>query len=342
MSLEDFLSRLDPKTAKRVQVARDVETTKFPLASIGVTHALNGGVGAGRVSTFYGNQSSGKSLLLMQTIGMLQKQGYVCAYADAEGTYTREWGNRLGINNDELVYVRKKSTGAMTDSIIPLIEAGIDFLVLDSISDLLPEVFVDTDGNVKNFADMKQIGAHAKSVTAMLNAIHYANEKTAVCMISQTTTKIESTYVQQVPHGGQKVLFGSSQIIKLTSSNTDAKQKKGMIQVGDRLIEKPIGRTVDVLIEKNKLGPQHRRCTYDMYYDGPSVGVDLAGEVFDLAVDFGLVDKRGAWYDYNDKEVYLQGRDTFIDTIKKDEELYSQLKKEVNVILSGGVIEDEV
>ncbi|XAO35259.1 RecA-like DNA recombinase [Streptomyces phage Francob] len=340
MSFEDFMSKLDPKTAKRLKVAQEIETTQLPLASIGLTHALNGGIGTGRVSTFYGNQSSGKSLVLMQTIGLLQSQGFVCAYADAEGTYTKEFGKRLGINNDELIYVRKKSTGAMTDSIIPYIEAGVDFLVIDSISDLLPEVFVGTDGNVKEFADMKQIGAHAKSITAMLNAIHYANEKTAVAMISQTTTKIEATYVQQVPHGGQKVLFGSSQIVKLTSSNTDAKQIKGMVQQGDRLVEKPIGRRVDLLVEKNKLGPQHRRCAYDMYYDGPQVGVDLAGEVFDLAVDFGIVNKSGAWFNYNDKTVYTQGRPAFLEEIKNDDELYSQLKKEVNIALNGGVIDE--
>ena len=340
MSFDDFVSKLDPKTAKRLKVAQDVSTVQLPVASIGLTNALNGGIGTGRISTFYGNQSSGKSLILMQTIGMLQKMGFVCGYADAEGTYTKEFGKRLGINNDELVYVRKKSTGAMTDAIIPYIEAGIDFLVIDSISDLLAEVFVNTDGNVKDFADMKQIGAHAKSITAMINAIHYANEKTAVAMISQTTTKIESTYVQQVPHGGQKVLFGSSQIVKLTSSNTDNKQIKGMVHQGDRLVEKPIGRKVDILVEKNKLGPQHRRCSYDMYYDGPQVGVDLAGEVFDLAVDFGIVSKSGAWYDYNDKTVYTQGRPNFLEVIKSDEELYSQLKKEVNIALNGGVIDE--
>ncbi|QIQ62950.1 RecA-like DNA recombinase [Streptomyces phage Moab] len=340
MSFEDFVSKLDPKTAKRLQVAQDIETTQLPLASIGLTHALNGGIGTGRVATIYGNQSSGKSLVLMQTIGQLQKQGFVCAYGDAEGTYTKEFGAKLGINNDELVYAKKKSTGAMTDTIIPWIEAGVDLLIVDSISDLLPEVFVDTDGGVKQFADMKQIGAHAKSITAMLNAIHYANEKTAVVLISQTTTKIENTYVQQVPHGGQKVLFGSSQIIKLTSSNTDSKQIKGMVQQGDRLVEKPIGRKVDLLVEKNKLGPQHRRCSYDMYYDGPAPGVDLAGEVFDMAVDFGVVKKSGAWYDYQDKTVYTQGRPAFLDEIKNDDELYSQLKKEVNIALNGGVIDE--
>lgn len=340
MSFEDFVSKLDPKTAKRLQVAQEIETVQFPLASIGLTHALNGGIGTGRIATVYGNQSSGKSLILMQTIGQLQSKGFVCAYADAEGTYTKEFGKRLGINNDELIYVRKKSTGAMTDKIIPLIEAGVDMLVIDSISDLIPEVFVDTDGGVKDFADMKQIGAHAKSITMMLNAIHYANEKTAVVLISQTTTKIENTYVQQVPHGGQKVLFGSSQIIKLTSSNTDSKQIKGMVQQGDRLVEKPIGRKVDLLVEKNKLGPQHRRCSYDMYYDGPNPGVDLAGEVFDMAVDFGVVKKSGAWYDYQEKTVYTQGRPAFLDEIKKDDELYSQLKKEVNIALNGGVIDE--
>src|ERR1044072_6566634 len=105
MSFEDFMSKLDPKTAKRLQVAQEIETKQLPLASIGLTHALNGGIGTGRVSTFYGNQSSGRPLVLMQPIGLLQKFRYVCVYADAEGTYTKEFGKRLGINNEELIYV---------------------------------------------------------------------------------------------------------------------------------------------------------------------------------------------------------------------------------------------
>lgn len=340
MAFEDFMARLDPKTAKRLKTAQEVELIKFPLASTGLTTALGGGIGAGRITLVYGNTSSGKSVLMMQTIGLLQKMGYVCAWVDVEGTYEKSFGARLGINNDELILIQKKSFGAITDSIMPLIRGGIDFICVDSISDALPEVFVDKDGEAVEFEKMKQLGAHAKSCTMMVNAIHYENEKTAVVLISQTTTKIEATYVKQVPHGGQKVPFASSQIIKLTSSNTENQQKKGITYIGDLAIEAPIGRKVEYYVEKNKLGPQSRKGEYDLFYDGGFVGIDSVGEVLDAAEKYGIVRKSGAWY-YVEEEKF-QGRDTAISALRENDVLLKTLKEKVTTVLTGELPDDEV
>lgn len=340
MAFEDFIARLDPKTAKRLKTAQEIELIKFPLASTGLTTALGGGIGAGRITLVYGNTSSGKSVLMMQTVGILQKMGLVCAWVDVEGTYEKSFGARLGINNDELILIQKKSFGAITDSIMPLIRGGIDLVVVDSVSDALPEVFVDKDGEAVEFEKMKQLGAHAKSCTMMVNAIHYENEKTAVVLISQTTTKIEATYVKQVPHGGQKILFGSSQIIKLTSSNTENQQKKGITYVGDLAIEAPIGRKVEYYVEKNKLGPQSRKGEYDLFYDGDFVGIDSVGEVLDAAEKYGIVIKKGAWYTVEESQI--QGRDNVIARLREDDVLLKTLKEKVNLVLTGELPDDEV
>ncbi|QNN99168.1 RecA-like DNA recombinase [Streptomyces phage Faust] len=340
MAFEDFMAKLDPKTAKRLKVAQEVELIKLPLASTGLTTALGGGIGAGRITLVYGNTSSGKSVLMMQTIGLLQKQGKVCAWVDVEGTYEKSFGARLGINNDELILIQKKSFGAITDSIMPLIRGGIDVVVIDSISDALPEVFVDKDGEAVEFEKMKQLGAHAKSCTMMVNAIHYENESTAVVLISQTTTKIEATYVKQVPHGGQKVPFASSQIIKLTSSNTENQQKKGITYIGDLAIEAPIGRKVEYYVEKNKLGPQSRKGEYDLFYDGDFVGIDANGEVVDAAEKYGIVTKKGSWYTVEEEQI--QGRDKVIARLREDDVLLKTLKEKVNLVLTGELPDDEV
>jgi recombination protein RecA len=333
VALEDFLSKLDPKTAKRLKTAQETELVKFPLASTGLTHALGGGIGAGRITLCYGNTSSGKSVLMMQTIGLLQKQGKVCAWVDVEGTYEKSFGAKLGIDNDELILIQKKSFGGITDEIMPLIRAGIDFLVIDSISDALPEVFVDKDGGAVEFDKMKQLGAHAKSCTMMVNAIHYENDRTAVVLISQTTTKIEQTYVKQVPHGGQKVPFASSQIIKLTSSNTEGQQIMGNTYVGDLILEAPIGRKVDYYVEKNKLGPQSRKGKYDLYYAGDFVGIDAVGEIVDTAETFGIVTKKGAWYTVEGQQ--FQGRPKVIAALRDDDVLLKTLKERISLVLTG-------
>lgn len=339
MSLEDFLSRLDPKTAKRLKTAQETELIRYPLASTGLTTALGGGIGAGRITLVYGNTSSGKSVLMMQTVGILQKMGLVCAWVDVEGTYEKSFGARLGIDNDELILIQKRSFGAITDEILPLIRGGIDFLVIDSISDALPEVFIDKDGEAMEFDKMKQLGAHAKSCTMMVNAIHYENEKTAVVLISQTTTKIEATYVKQVPHGGQKVPFASSQIIKLTSSNTEKQQKMGDTYIGDLIIQAPIGRSVEFYVEKNKMGPQSRKGEYDLYYAGSYIGIDYIGEIVDAAEKYGVVSKKGAWYTVEESQI--QGRDKVIATLRNDNSLLKTLEKKVNLVLTGEIANDE-
>jgi recombination protein RecA len=341
LSLEDYLARLDPKTAKRVKTAQEIELVRLKTASLGLNLALGGGIGKGRVTLTYGPPSSGKSLLWMQSIANWQKEGRICAWIDVEGTYEKGFAAKLGIDNDNLILIQKKSFGAITDEIMPHIRAGIDALVIDSVSDALPEVFTDGDGGVVEFEKMKQLGAHAKSCTMMLNAIHYENSETAVILISQTTTKIEQTYVKQVPHGGQKILFGSSQIIKLTSSNTENQQKKSKVQIGDRLVEIPVARSVEAYVEKNKLGPQSQKAGWDLYYAGDFIGIDAIGEVVDLAVAYEIVRKSGAWFKYDGEQT--QGRDGFIQRMRNNDVEFKQLTDEVTMVMTGEVpIEQEV
>jgi recombination protein RecA len=327
MKLEEFLAGLDPKTAKRVKTAQETEVVRLPLASYGLTKALGGGIAKGRIALFYGNQSSGKSLIVQESIGKIwQPAGLVCAYADVESAYDKEWGARLGINNDELIYIQSKSSGKLEEQLVPLLQNRIDVIVIDSISDIMPEGFVK-DGELNSQIDRKQIGAQAKAITALINGLLYANEDTAIILLSQLTTKIEATYTQMVPHGGQKTLFAASQIVRLTSSNTDAKQIKGENWVGGMVFEVPIGRKVDALVEKNKLGKQHEIAKYDMYYAGQSVGIDRIGEVIDTAIKYDVITKTGAWFKYEDFK--WQGRDMVVTYFKENPEALILVEKEI-------------
>jgi recombination protein RecA len=326
-NFEDFVGGLDPKTAKRIKTAQETEVIKLPLASYGVTKALNGGIAKGRITLIYGNQSSGKSLKMMQAVGILQKMGCVCAWVDVEGAYEKEWAAKLGVNNDELILIQSKSSAKIENEIRPLLEAHIDVIVIDSISDIMPEAFIGKDGSMNEQGDRKQIGAQAKAITALVNGILYLNEDTAVVLLSQTTTEIGQTYVKQIPHGGKKILFAASQIVKLTSSNTDAKQIKGDVYVGEMVFQQPIGRSVDVLVEKNKLGPQHRVCSYDMYYAGPNPGIDIIGEVVDEAIKYSVIKKAGAWFNWLDQK--WQGRPAVVQYFKDNPDRLESIKSEI-------------
>lgn len=337
-TLEEFRSRLDPKTAKRIKTAQETEIERLPLVSYGMTKALGGGIAKGRITVVYGNQSAGKSLVFQDTIGKIwQPAGLVCAYVDTEGAYDKEWGARLGINNDELILIESKSSGRIEEEIVPLLRAEVDVIIIDSISDIMPEAFIGKDGQMNAQQDRKQLGAHAKAITALINGILYENKNTAIVLISQTTTEIQQTYVKQIPHGGKKTLFAASQIVKLTSSNTDAKQIKGEHWVGDMVFEEPIGRHVEGVVEKNKLGKQSSAFEYDMYYGGKNVGIDTLAEIIDEAIKYDVIVKGGAWFNFGDKK--WQGRPAVVQHFKDNPDDLEMVKREITLRETGEIVE---
>lgn len=339
MGYEEFIASLDPKIAKAIKSAENTSVTRLPLASYGLTKALNGGIAKGRITLLYGNTSSGKSLMMLQTIGIWQKMGLVCAYVDVEGTFDKSFARRLGVNTEELILIQSKSSGRIEKEIAPLIEKKIDAIVIDSISDIMPEVFVNKDGELNDQTDRKQVGAHAKAITSLVNGIHYMNDVedgAAVVLISQTTTFFGQSYVEQVPHGGQKVQFASSQIIKLTSSASESKQITGDKYVGDMIFQEPIGRPVDALVKKNKLGPQSTTAKYDIYYAGSNLGVDIVNEVVKAAIKYDVIRKSGAWFNYGDNK--WQGETAVTNFFKDDPEELELLKKAIHTAETGELV----
>jgi len=343
MDLQDFLAKLDPKTANRIKTAQETEIERLPLISYGLTKALGGGIAKGRLATFYGNQSAGKSLMFQETIGKLwQPAGLVCAYYDVEGAYDKEWAARLGVDNKQLMLYHSKSSGKIEEDIVPLLRAEADVVIIDSISDIMPETFVGKDGALNDQADRKQLGAQAKAITALVNGILYNNENTAVVLLSQTTTEINPTYVKQIPHGGKKVLFASSQIVKLTSSGTDGQQIKGDYQVGDLTIEQPIGRTVAAYVEKNKLGRQSASCEYDMYYAGSKVGIDRTGEVIKEALKYKIFYKapKSSWIEWGDQK--WQGEANTTKHFESNPDDMDRLVRQIEMLETGEVLDESL
>lgn len=337
MSFEDFLAKLDPKVAKALKTAEETERIVLPLASEGLNTALGGGIGGGRISMVFGAWSTGKSALLMQSIGIWQKMGKICAWVDVEGTYDKAWGARLGINNDELILISAKSSGAVEREIKPLLQSDIDVIVIDSISDIMPEVFTNDDGGSLEQDKRKQMGAHAKAITALCAGILYENRKTAVVLISQVTTEIGQGYVKMIPHGGKKTLHACTQIVKLmTKSDSPINDK---VQRGEMLVDERVGTNVEFIVDKNKMAPPGRKGSYDFYFEGPEVGIDAIAEIVALAIKYGVIAKGGAWYRYGEDK--WQGEATVVKALKNDTELAALVKKELHTVMTGEVTDDE-
>lgn len=328
MITEEILAKLDPKTRARVQLATTISVEKQKTPSIGLNIALKGGFGFGRQVLVWGNKSAGKSSFCLQMIADAQKNGKTCAWIDAEASYDSEWAGKLGVDSEALIYSPAKSINDMVDIAQQLMEAGVDIIVVDSISALLPAIYFEKDStDLKKLEDTKQIGAEAKDMTHAVKMLNYANKNTLLVLISQQRNQFGSMHASHIPTGGMAVKFFSSTVIKLWSSEAESNAIKSGIQVGDKIIEQRVGRPVNWIIDYNKLGPPNLSGQYDFYYQGEILGVDSVGEILDSAEMMGIVQKGGAWYTVNGER--FQGRAKSVEYLKNNPDIVKKLAKEI-------------
>jgi len=330
VDIEEIMSRLGPKTRKRVQAASEIDVELIPTPSVAMNLALKGGIGLGRQTLFWGNKSSGKSSFCLQLVADAQKAGKVCAWVDVEHAFDPSWASRLGVDCERLIISEVKTTTDMTSVAVELMGAGVDLIVVDSITSLLPSSFFSKDLEMKDLENTKQIGGDARDMANAVRMINYANENTAVVLISQIRNKIHTYGATPSPTGGEAVRFFSSTCVKLTSSAREADQISGDVYVGDKIFKQPVGRPVHWLVEFNKLGPPNQSGDYDFYYDGPEIGVDVIGETLDLADKFGVVEHKAKTSWYTIDGVKVQGRASVVDMLKADKALYERIVKELN------------
>ena len=329
ISLDDILAKLDPKTRARVQSAQNVVVEKQKTPSIGLNMALRGGLGYGRQVLVWGNKYAGKSSFCLQMIAIAQKEGKTCAWIDSEASYDQACAESLGVDSSKLIYSSAKTVNDMVDVGVKLMEAGVDMIVVDSISALLPGIYFEKDGNeMKDLQDTKQIGAEAKDMTHAVKMLNYANKNTLLVLISQQRNQFGSMHASHIPTGGMAVKFFSSTVIKLWSSEAEANAIKAGVKVGDKIIEQRVGRPVNWIIDYNKLGPPNLSGQYDFYYQGETLGVDGVGETLDVAEMCGVVEKGGAWYTVNGER--LQGRSKAVQYLKDNPKVVDELREAIN------------
>lgn len=331
-TVEEALAQLDPKIRKRLGTGEGIKTEMQPTPSVGLNRALGGGFPYGRQVLLWGSKSSAKSSLCLQTIGMAQKEGKLCAWIDAEMSYDEEWAKKLGVDTSKLIYSEARSINDMVDVGVALLNAGVDLIVIDSISSLLPAVYFEKDSDeLKPLDQTKQIGAESKDLKHAWLMLNWANnrEKPALIIaISQARNNIQQTYTQAAPTGGLTTQFMSSTIVKLFSSSSDSQAIKSKIPVGDKLIEQKVGRKVRWEVLNSKTSAPGDSAEYDFYYRGDLIGVDAIGDLVDTAEMLGFVNRTGAWYQLEDG-TKLQGRDAFVARVREDVALQNSLREKV-------------
>jgi recombination protein RecA len=327
-AIEDVLAKLDKKTRERAIAASDVKIEFLKTPSVSLNKALGGGLAFGRQVMFYGNKSCGKSSIALQMVAEAQRQGKSCLWVDAEKTFDPVWAERLGVNVEELRVIQVSDSVRIVNDTIEFMKAGIDVIVIDSITSMVPMSYFEKDSlDLKGMEGTRQIGSNARDLAEAVKLWNQSNDNTLLILISQVRNKLGSMFVSQEATGGFAPKFFSTTVIKFWSSESMKNAKSGEVQVGDYVTSEPVGREVTWIIENNKTGKPFQQGQYDFYFDGPDVGIDRAADIVDEATRFGIIKKGGAWYNYG--ELKWQGRDKIVQHFKSLPEDLDLLEKEV-------------
>ncbi|MGH8273454.1 MAG: recombinase RecA [Gammaproteobacteria bacterium] len=278
--------------------------------SLGLDVALGiGGLPRGRVVEIYGPEASGKTTLTLQVIAEAQKLGGVAAFVDAEHALDPIYAEKLGVNTEELL-VSQPDTGEQALEISDMLvrSSAVDVVVVDSVAALTPRA--EIEGEMGD----SHVGLHARLMSQALRKLtgNINRSKTMVIFINQIRMKIG------VMFGNPETTTGGNALKFYSSIRLDIR-RIGAIKKGDEVI----GNQTRVKVVKNKLAPPFRKAEFDILY---GEGSSYEGELVDLGVENGLVDKSGAWYSYEGERIG-QGKDNARLFLKDNPKLADKLDR---------------
>ncbi len=295
---------------------QDVETVS--TGSIGLDFALGvGGLPRGRITEIYGAESSGKTTLAIHVIAEAQRQGGICAIIDAEHAFDRFYAEQLGVDVNNLWIAQPDNGEQALDIAEQLINSGaIDVLVIDSVAALTPKAEIEGEMGDKN------VGLHARLMSQAMRKLTGAISRTRTCciFINQIREKIGVMFGNpETTTGGNALKFYASVRLEIRPSS--------FIKDG----EQAIGRLVKVKVVKNKVAPPFMKAEFELMF---GEGISKAGEIIDMAVEYGIVKKSGAWFSYNGNKLG-QGRDAVKRVIRENPELMAELEMKVKEALAA-------
>lgn len=330
-AVSDVIAGLNSDLRKKILLGNELSYDKQPLASINMTKALNGGLPYGRQVLIYGSKSSAKSSLMLQTVAMAQLEGKVCAWIDAEMSFDNEWASRLGVDTSQLIVSEARTVNDMVEVATSLMKAGADFIVVDSITSLLPAVYFEKNEQMKELDDTGQMGQEAKDFSRACKMLNYANNRTKptlLVLISQTRQNLKA-YGMMQPTGGNAVKFYSSVVIKLLTNESESAALTSDIKVGNKLIQQNVGRKIDWLIPFSKTSPAFEGGEYNFYYRGDKIGIDKEGELLTAALKYGIITKAegGGWYTIEGTKI--QGEQNAADYLRLHPEIADEVERKI-------------
>jgi recombination protein RecA len=289
-----------------------IEQEVISTGSIGLDMALGiGGLPKGRVVEIYGPESSGKTTLAIHVIAEAQKKGGMCAFIDAEHAFDSVYAQKLGVDIDNLL-ISQPDYGEQALEIADrlILSGALDVVVIDSVAALVPKSELEGE-----MGDSK-MGLQARLMSQALRKLTATISKTNSCciFINQLREKIGIMF------GNPETTTGGNALKFYSSVRLDIRR---MTQIKDG--DESIGNHVKVKVVKNKVAPPFRQAEFDIIY---GEGISKVGEIIDMGVDLGIVQKSGSWFSYNNDKLG-QGRESVKQLLLDNPEMANEIETKI-------------
>jgi recombination protein RecA len=315
-TLQDITKRFGEGAIMKLGEAQGMAVDVIPTGTLSLDVALGvGGIPRGRVTEIYGPEASGKTTICQHIVAEAQKQGGTAAFIDMEHALDPAYAARTGVDVNNLL-ISQPDTGEQALEIAEsLIRSGaVDVIVIDSVAALVPRAEIEGDMGDSH------MGLMARLMSQALRKLSGAIKQTNTCLIftNQLREKIGIVFGNpETTPGGRALKFYSSvrldvRRIQSIKSGTDI-----------------IGSRIRVRVVKNKVAPPFRTAEFDIMQDG----ISKYGDILDLAVEVGIVDKRGSFYYYGDDLRIAQGRENAKEYMKENPDLALEIEQEVRALV---------
>ncbi len=326
-ALEAALSQIDRAFGKgsvmKLGDNKAIEVEAIPTGSLGLDIALGiGGLPKGRVIEIFGPESSGKTTLALHVVAEAQKKGGICAFVDAEHALDPVYAQKLGVDIDELL-ISQPDTGEQALEIADtLVRSGaVDVLVIDSVAALTPKA--ELEGEMGDSLPGLQARLMSQALRKLTASISKSN--CMVIFINQIRMKIG------VMFGSPETTTGGNALKFYASVRLDIRR---IGQIKDR--DEVIGNHTRVKVVKNKVAPPFRQVEFDIMY---GEGISHTGELLDLGVTAGIIDKSGSWYSY-DSERIGQGRENAKRFLAENPDMAERIEQAIRA--NAGLVAERI
>jgi recombination protein RecA len=311
LALDQIEKQFGKGSIMKLGEAHRVAVETIPTGSLSLDIALGGGLPKGRVIEVYGPESSGKTTLTLHAIAAVQKAGGTAAFIDAEHALDPAYAKRIGVDTQNLLLSQPDNGEQALEIVETLVRSNaVDIIVVDSVAALVPRAEIEGEMGDSHMGLQARLMSQAlRKLTGIISRSH-----ATVIFINQIRMKIGVMFGNpETTTGGNALKFYASVRIDI--------RRTGQIKQGEEII----GNRTKVKVVKNKIAPPFRVAEFDIMYNE---GISRSGDIIDLAVQHGIVEKSGAWFAYNGEKI-SQGREAGKKYLEDNPKVMEEIAKKV-------------